>query len=202
MWQSYIFKVDCSLWILFSFIHWGPISLPYFPLKLKQRSKTLLICVSTGRFLEACLLVCFPPRDQIRLGLGKVREKGRVEKQIKEYANVGGLLAWNQPYNAGIWTLPTVFHCPVLLCLQKAQERDCKRGGGWRSLLLSCSFQLPVCLQFLSASCQQHAFTLEAPYNLRFSLVFSNQLHCVATSPHPHSLLRGLSPSSWGDLSS
>ena len=75
--------------LFFTLIRGETISLLSLPVKLKQRSKKLVDSVSYGRFSEACLLVCFPPRDQIRWHLGKAREKGRMERQRTECAGFG-----------------------------------------------------------------------------------------------------------------
>lgn len=84
--QLYIGLLFVDSLLPFSLIHWGPMFLPYLPLKLKQRPEKLLISVNTGRFSEACFLLYFFSQRPDEIGLGesrKEREDGETNKRVQ-----------------------------------------------------------------------------------------------------------------------
>lgn len=144
--------------LFFTLIHGEPISLLYLPVKLKQRCKKLVGSVSYGRFSEACLLVCSPSRDQIRLHFRKAREKGRMERQLRECAGFGSQRTHScvisRLGDTGTWTPQDIIFC--LTCQALPGEGARQRLQGWRKmkgldpfllvLLTSSLLAVPVCI--------------------------------------------------------
>lgn len=134
----------------------------------------------------------FPPRDQMRLGLGKTREKGRMKTQIWDCVSLG-----SHPLLSVWWCRGLDSACSLRLSQKRVQEGDCRDGGGWRAwpfLVGSC--WLPVCLN------KYHSSNTPSPWQQGKGCSFSYTYHYTASlcgpSPHPHSFFRGLRPSLWG----
>lgn len=132
------------------FSPWGPISLPCFPLKFKGL-KNCWSVLSTRRFSEACLLLCFFSQRPDKTGFGESMRAGENGK-TNESASFGSRLR-THPLEPASWcrVLDSAKH--LLLTLLGSASRG-RKGSlqGRRGLLLGGACGLLVCLRFLWAS--------------------------------------------------
>ena len=133
-------------------------------MKLKQGSKKLLTCGSTGSFSEACLLAWDFSQRPDKIGFEESRnegENGDTNKRVGQLASKPPSIIRLVMLGPGLCKPP--FACPVRLYQQRVQRETCKAGGSWRDLLLlvgSCG--LLVCSKLVWASRQQYSLTLAA----------------------------------------